>query len=98
MKAALNGVLNVSVPDGWWAEAHDPAVGFTIGAQENPDAARDAALLYDVLEEQVVPVFFDRDGENLPRRWIAMMRASMSAFVSRFSTRRMLEDYERVLY
>ncbi|HTE05500.1 MAG TPA: alpha-glucan family phosphorylase [Planctomycetota bacterium] len=97
MKAAANGVINVSVPDGWWAEAYAPGLGYSIGDQRPPDG-RDADILLGLIEQQLVPQYYERGPEGLPRRWIAMMRASMVAFLGRFSTRRMLRDYSRELY
>jgi starch phosphorylase len=96
MKAACNGVLNVSVPDGWWAEAWAPGLGFRLGEAQTPEAGRDSLALYELLEQQLVPQFYERDADGLPRAWIAMMRASMSAFLGRFSTRRMLREYARM--
>jgi starch phosphorylase len=96
MKAACNGVLNISVPDGWWAEAFAPGLGFQLGEQQPPDAGRDAGALYELLEQQLVPMFYERDADGLPRGWISVMRASMSAFLGRFSTRRMLGEYARM--
>jgi starch phosphorylase len=98
MKAACNGVLNVSVPDGWWAEACAPGLGFALGEARAPDAARDAGLLYELLEQQLVTLYYDRDADGLPRSWIAMMRASMAAFLGRFSSRRMLGEYAARVY
>jgi starch phosphorylase len=98
MKAACNGVLNISVPDGWWAEGYAPGLGFKLGEAQPPDAGRDAGLLYELLEHEIVPLFYDRDPDGLPRGWIAMMRASMSAFLGRFSTRRMLREYAWRVY
>ncbi len=98
MKAVANGALHASVPDGWWAEGYAEGLGFTIGEQRPPDEARDANLLLDLLEKQIVPLYYERDGAGLPRPWIAMMRASMAAFLGRFSTRRMLADYADRLY
>lgn len=98
MKASINGVLHASVPDGWWAEAHDDAIGFTLGNQENPDRGRDSRLLYELLEQRIVPLFYDRGPDGLPRQWIAMMRAAMAACLHRFSTRRMLQEYARMMY
>ena len=90
-KAACNGVLNVSVPDGWWAEAYAPGLGFRLG-EPAARPGRDSGALYELLEQHMVPLFYDRDADGLPRGWIAMMRASMSAFLGRFSTRRMLRS------
>ena len=100
MKAALNGVLHLSVLDGWWAEGYDPAHGWAIaGPATAPDGdhdARDAAdaeALYQTLEHDVVPAFYDRDGRGLPRRWIGMVKQSILNVTPRFSARRMVKDY-----
>jgi starch phosphorylase len=98
MKAAVNGVLNASVPDGWWAEGYAPGLGFRIGEEVPPDTHRDAGLLFTTLEDELVPLYFDRGDDGLPHRWIEMMRASMAAFMHRFSSRRMLHDYAAKLY
>jgi len=98
MKAAINGVVHASVPDGWWAEAYTPGAGFTIGEQGSPDNERDAAALFDLIEHQLVPRFYERDALGLPHAWIAIMRASMSAYLERFSTRRMVRQYAARLY
>ena len=102
-KAALNGVLNVSILDGWWAEAYDGMNGFAVGSEStHADSAiqwrRDAAALYDVLESEVVPLFFDRDGANLPRRWIRRMKRSVATLLWRFSADRMVLDYATTRY
>ncbi len=98
MKAAANGVLHASVPDGWWAEAADDARGFTIGAPELPEVDRDNDTLLRTFEEQVVPIFFDDRDAGIPRAWVAMMRSAMSAYLYTFSTRRMVSDYAAHLY
>lgn len=98
MKAACNGVLNISVPDGWWAEGYAPGRGFAIGQGVPPDTGRDAHLLYELLEQQVVPLYYERDADGLPRGWIRSMRASMSALIGHFSTRRMLREYAERIY
>jgi starch phosphorylase len=90
MKAAVNGVLNLSVLDGWWAEAHDPALGWAI---EGAGDADDAEQLYRLLEEQVVPCFFD-DRE----RWIAMMKTSIARLAPQFSIQRALIEYDEHYY
>lgn len=98
MKAAANGVLHASVPDGWWAEAADDTCGFTIGEAELPDTDRDNEILMRTLEEQIVPLYYgERDG-GLPRRWVAMMRESIVRCIHRFSTQRMVSDYAEHLY
>jgi starch phosphorylase len=103
MKAALNGVLNCSILDGWWAEAYSPALGFAIGdseaaASEAAQDAADAKALYAVLEEQVLPAYYERDGAGLPQRWIALMRESIAELGPRFGTARMAAEYVERLY
>jgi starch phosphorylase len=102
-KAVLNGALNFSVLDGWWAEAYDGANGFAIGrgtthVSDEVTDRRDAASLYDVLERQIIPTFYDRDVDGLPRKWIKMMMNSISTLAWRFSAHRMLMDYTRASY
>ena len=104
MKAALNGVLNCSILDGWWAEAYSPACGFAIegaaddGASETEQDEADAAALYAVLEEQVLPAYYERDEAGLPQRWIALMRESIAELGPRFGTARMAAEYVERLY
>jgi glycogen phosphorylase len=102
MKAALNGVLNCSILDGWWAEAYSPDRGFAI---ESPEAATeaqqdeaDAEALYAVLEQQVLPAYYERDETELPQRWIALMRESIAELGPRFGTARMVAEYVDRLY
>jgi glycogen phosphorylase len=103
MKAALNGVLNCSILDGWWAEAYTPAVGFAIGdheVAENEEAQdlADAEALFTVLEQQVIPTYYERNGDGLPARWIDMMRHSIADLGTQFSTNRMVIEYVERLY
>jgi starch phosphorylase len=104
MKAALNGGLNVSILDGWWAEAYSPAVGFAIAADAPADATdeeqdeADADALFAVLEEDVIPAFYERDEDGLPQRWIALMRESIAELGPRFGTARMVSEYVERLY
>ena len=103
MKAALNGVLNCSILDGWWAEAYSPACGFAIGgpeveASEAQQDEADAEALYAVLEEQVLPAFYERDEAGIPQRWIALMRESIAELGPRFGTARMAAEYVERLY
>ena len=122
MKAAANGALNLSVPDGWWAEAWEEhnrlaePIGWSVQAGSQPleaelpdhDAAHgdpdrsqldrlDALALYALLEEEVVPLFYDRTN-GLPRRWCERIRANLRQVVPYFSTHRMLQDYVRHIY
>jgi starch phosphorylase len=102
MKVLVNGGLNLSVLDGWWAEAYAPDVGWAIGnahASTDEDAdTRDTDQLYAVLEDEIVPLFYDRDREGIPRRWLERVRASLSRLTPRFSSNRMLREYVERLY
>jgi glycogen phosphorylase len=106
MKAAANGALNLSVLDGWFAEAwrdHGWEVGWAIGrGEEYADGsgdAREAELLYDVLEREVVPLFYARDGVGrLPRSWIRRMKSSIAKLVPAYNTTRMVREYAARLY
>jgi glycogen phosphorylase len=98
MKAAANGVLNVSVLDGWWDEGYRPELGWAIpsGAtidRPGTDDRAEAEGLYRLLEREVVPAYFDRDAAGIPQRWIKMMRASIRHVATDFSARRMVLDY-----
>ncbi|MEN6450051.1 MAG: alpha-glucan family phosphorylase [Thermoguttaceae bacterium] len=102
-KAVLNGALNLSILDGWWAEAYDGANGFAIGhgtshVDERVTDARDAADLYRVLIEEVIPLYYDRDVDGLPGHWIKRMMNSISSLAWRFSADRMVADYVRRTY
>ncbi|HKD36138.1 MAG TPA: alpha-glucan family phosphorylase [Pirellulales bacterium] len=102
-KVVLNGGLNLSVLDGWWAEAYDGQNGFAIGrghshVSDEIGDRRDAESLYKVLEEQIAPLFYDRDIDGLPRRWIQMMMNSISSLAWRFSAHRMVMDYAKTCY
>jgi glycogen phosphorylase len=101
-KAAMNGVLNFSVLDGWWLEGYDGMNGFAISdvsALTDEDAdIRDAASMYQVLQEQVIPPFYDRDAEGLPRRWLTMMKRAIQTLVPAFNSDRMAAEYADQIY
>jgi starch phosphorylase len=102
-KVVLNGGLNFSILDGWWAEAYDGGNGFAIGDGETHAFAevadqRDAEALKRVLKEQVVPLFYDRDRDGLPSQWIERIRRSIRTLGWRFSADRMVMDYTRLNY
>jgi starch phosphorylase len=102
-KVAMNGGLNLSVLDGWWLEGYDGTNGFAVGneveATETADIdAGDAESLYRVLEQQVVPLYYERDNEGLPRKWISMMKSSIATLVPEFNSDRMVEEYARRIY
>jgi starch phosphorylase len=103
MKVLANGGLNLSVLDGWWAEAYAPEVGWSLrgdvgGTGDEGDDARDAETLFKLLEQEIVPGFYDRDAEGLPRAWLARVRASLSQLTHRFSANRMLDEYVNGYY
>lgn len=97
-KVVLNGGLNLSILDGWWAEAYDGHNGFAIGRGETHTSidmhdARDAEALVRVLRDEVIPLYYDRDSDGLPRRWIARMKRAIRTLGWRFSADRMVTDY-----
>jgi starch phosphorylase len=103
MKAIYNGGLNLSILDGWWCEAFDPEVGWAIGAGEQyTDEATqtlfDSRSLYHALEKDIVPMFYDRDVNDLPRRWIGMMKNAIAKLGPFFNTNRMVQEYHERYY
>jgi len=103
MKAAANGVLNLSVLDGWWDEGWTGDNGWAIGGREtNPDEGAqdwaDAQDLYRILEQELIPAYYDRDADGVPERYVQLMRNSMASTLWRFSTTRMLHEYVERLY
>ncbi|MEQ8850036.1 alpha-glucan family phosphorylase [Botrimarina sp.] len=103
MKVVLNGGLNCSILDGWWAEAYNGINGFAIGnGTQHVDTeitdARDAENLYNVLRNEVVPCFYERDVDGLPHEWIARMVNSIATLAARFSAHRMVQDYVKLCY
>jgi starch phosphorylase len=97
MKAAMNGALNLSIADGWWPEGFDGANGWVIAGKDAADEAgqdrEDALALYHLLEEQVVPAYYERDEKGIPRRWVEMMKEAIATISPRFSSDRMMRDY-----
>lgn len=98
MKVLVNGGINLSELDGWWAEAYAPEVGWALGDGRDHGTAPDwdaaeAEALYRLLESEVIPAFYDRDATGLPRRWIARVRQSMARLTPAYSTNRMLREY-----
>ena len=104
MKSAANGGLNLSVLDGWWVEGYDGGNGWEIDGAGPADEdaavqdARHAHALYDLLEQQVIPLFHDRDADGIPRRWLAMVKRSLATNGPRFSAARMVEEYAGRIY
>jgi starch phosphorylase len=102
MKAAINGGLNFSVLDGWWLEGYDGDNGFAIGdlseVTDDQADATDAESMYRTLEEEIVPRFYERDGEGIPGRWVAMMKRSIQTLVPFFNSDRMVAEYANRIY
>jgi glycogen phosphorylase len=103
MKAGCHGCLNLSIMDGWWREGFDGNNGFAIGEDSHPDSVEaqdriDSANLYKTLTEKVIPLFFDRDANGVPRRWIQMIRRAMSTLVPEYTTDRMVKEYTQKYY
>ncbi|MBI5385793.1 MAG: alpha-glucan family phosphorylase [Verrucomicrobia bacterium] len=103
MKAGPNGCLNLSILDGWWREGYDGTNGFAIGDDSHPNNIgeqdrRDSANLFRVLTEEVVPCYFERDADGIPRRWIQMIRRAMVTLVPQYNTWRMVQEYAQKYY
>jgi starch phosphorylase len=102
MKSVLGGGLQLSVLDGWWAEGYDGGNGWAIDGAVDADHAaqdwRDAGALYDLLEQQVVPLFHERDADGVPQRWVAMVKRSLMTLAPRFSAMRMVREYADRIY
>jgi starch phosphorylase len=103
MKVLVNGGLNLSELDGWWAEAYEPSVGWALGDgyEHGENLAWDAAeadALYALLERDVVPAFYTRNARGIPLTWIAKMRASMARLTPQFSTNRVVREYTDTYY
>jgi starch phosphorylase len=102
MKASMNGVPHLSIGDGWWAEAYNGRNGWLIDGgvtgDENAQDDADAEALYRLLEEQVVPSFYDRRADLIPHAWLAIVKEAIRTVTPQFSTRRMVKDYTERLY
>jgi glycogen phosphorylase len=103
MKAAINGVLNFSVLDGWWREAYNGINGWSIGEDRELESqslqdAEDAESLYSTLENEIIPLYYDRDPKEISRAWMARLKNSLKTNIPQFSTRRMVKEYVERLY
>jgi starch phosphorylase len=103
MKVLVNGGLNLSSLDGWWAEAYDPSLGWKVGDyQDYPNEAaqdaEDAEQLYSVLENEVIPLFYQRESSGIPSEWVAMMRESMARLTGQYSANRSVREYTERFY
>lgn len=105
MKAIYNGCLNFSVLDGWWAEAYSPEVGWSIGNGEEYSEAEaemqdriESEALYNVLEKDIIPTFYERGRDSLPREWLRKMKTAIAELAAYFSTHRMVQEYTEQFY
>jgi starch phosphorylase len=100
LKAALNGVPHLSIPDGWWLEGYNGHNGWIFGKEDSEtdrDAA-DAEDFYKVLEETIVPLYYRVDADGTPKDWVKLMKESIRSNAPRFSTRRMVKEYRDKFY
>ena len=100
MKAGINGVLNLSIPDGWWLEGYNGRNGWTFGAgpSEGDRDSADATALPDILEQQVIPLYYSSSLDAIPHGWVKMMKESIKSIAPRFCARRMVKDYVNNYY
>jgi starch phosphorylase len=102
MKASMNGVINLSVRDGWWDEAYNGKNGWAIGnLQEDrseEEDRKDAESLYDILENEIVPLYYDRDRKGVPRRWMQIVKEAVKTITPAFNACRMMVEYNQQMY
>jgi starch phosphorylase len=103
MKAGCHGCLNLSILDGWWREGYDGTNGFAIGEDAHADSVEeqdreDSANLYKALTTEVIPLFYKRDAQGIPRQWIQRIRRAMTTLVPQFTTSRMVKEYTEKYY
>ncbi len=102
-KAVMNGVMNFSVLDGWWAEGYKPEAGWALKEErtyQNQDAqdALDSVTIYNMLENEIVPMFYNRNSENIPTEWVQRIKNTIALIAPEFTMKRMLDDYRRKYY
>jgi starch phosphorylase len=103
MKTCSHGCLNLSILDGWWREGYDGTNGFAIGEDSHPDDVaeqdrRDSENLFQVLTEEVIPCYFNRSANGIPRAWIQKIRRAMATLVPKYNTWRMVQEYAQKYY
>jgi starch phosphorylase len=102
-KISANGGLNLSIMDGWWREGYDKTNGFSIGDDSHPQSIEeqdriDSANLYKALTQEVIPCFYDRGSNGIPKAWVKKIRRAMVTLVPQFNTWRMVEEYSTKFY
>jgi starch phosphorylase len=103
MKTTSHGCLNLSILDGWWREGYDGTNGFAIGPDSHPSDVNeqdrvDSLNLYEALTKEVIPEFFNRDADGIPRQWLHRIRRSLATLAAEYSTWRMVQEYTRKYY
>jgi starch phosphorylase len=99
MKAAINGVLHLSILDGWWPEGFNGKNGWAFAGAEGEDRdARDAAAIYEILEKEVIPLYYRVNDQGVPEGWVKKMKEAMKSLGAQFSARRMVKEYSRKFY
>jgi starch phosphorylase len=102
MKASINGTLHLSIGDGWWAEGYNGSNGWLIDGARAGDGdaqdAADAAALYALLEDEIVPAFYDRDDGQTPHTWVKLVKDAIRSITPQFSARRMVKQYVEQMY
>ncbi|NJN80637.1 MAG: alpha-glucan family phosphorylase, partial [Anaerolineales bacterium] len=103
MKAAINGVLNFSIMDGWWREAFNGKNGWSIGEDKQTEStevqdAADAESMFHILEHEIIPLYYNRDPKEMPIDWVHYMKAAMQTVIPQFSMRRMVKEYVEKFY
>jgi starch phosphorylase len=100
MKASVNGVPHLSIPDGWWIEGYEGDNGWTFGDEAITEDRReaDANALYQVLEDEIIPLYYDRDNQGIPQRFVDVMKQAIKRAAPTFSAQRMVKDYVRKFY
>jgi glycogen phosphorylase len=98
MKASINGVPHLSVADGWWSEGYTGSNGWLIDPGQPGDEAAEAEAIYRLLEEQIIPAFYERDARGVPRRWMSFVKQAIRTVAPHFSARRMVKQYAEQMY
>jgi starch phosphorylase len=98
MKASINGVPHLSVSDGWWSEGYTGSNGWLIHPEQNTGDHGEAETIYRLLEEQIVPAFYERDASGVPGRWVAVIKQAIRTVIPHFCARRMVKEYVNQMY